>query len=90
MPETWATSSRLKMSVGSATTSCFLGRVDAAINLMHSAKKAVGVEQILVPGEREYLMSVEQKAHGIGYRQAIVDDLNAVAGELGIAGLTQT
>jgi LDH2 family malate/lactate/ureidoglycolate dehydrogenase len=66
----------------------FLQRVDAAIDLMHSAKKAAGVGQILVPGEREHLISVEQQAHGIRYQQAIVDDLNAVAGELGIAGLT--
>ena len=68
----------------------FLRRVDAAIDLMHSAKKATGVEQILVPGEREYLISVEQKANGISYRREIVDDLNAVAGELGVAALTQT
>jgi LDH2 family malate/lactate/ureidoglycolate dehydrogenase len=61
----------------------FEARVDAAIELMHSAKRSTGVDRILVPGEREHLIAQEQRAYGIAYPQAIVDDLNALAGELG-------
>lgn len=65
----------------------FEERVDSAIELMHSAARSPGVEHILVPGEREHLIAVEQRAHGIAYPRAIVDDLNALAGELGTTGL---
>jgi LDH2 family malate/lactate/ureidoglycolate dehydrogenase len=67
----------------------FERRVDAAIDLMHAAKKAPGVERVLVPGEREYLSALEQRAHGIGYPRAIVADLNILASELGIVSLAQ-
>ena len=65
----------------------FARRVDAAIDLMHAASKAPGVERILVPGEREHLIAIEQRAQGVGYPRAVVEDLNALAGELGVARL---
>lgn len=65
----------------------FEERVDAAIELMHSAKRTAGVDHILVPGEREHLIALEQRAHGIAYPRAIVDDLNALAAEFGTTPL---
>ena len=65
----------------------FEQHVDAAIDLMHEARKAPGTDRILVPGEREYLISIEQHAHGIAYPRALVQDLNALATEISLAGL---
>lgn len=62
-------------------------QVDAAIDLMHSAKRAPGVDRILVPGEREHLIALEQRAQGIRYPRAIVEDLNVIGRELGISSL---
>ena len=51
--------------------------------LMHSAKRPAGADHILVPGEREHLTALEQRAHGIAYPRAIVDDFNRALGAVG-------
>jgi LDH2 family malate/lactate/ureidoglycolate dehydrogenase len=69
-----------------AETSVFRSAVDNAIGLMRSAPRA-GIEQILVPGEREYRLAREQRSLGISYSNAIVRELDAVAAQLSVERL---
>ena len=67
----------------------FEREIDAAIELMHTARKAPGVERIFVPGEREHLRELEQMANGIRYPRKLIADLNALAADIGVRNLAE-
>ncbi len=62
----------------------FKARVDEAIDLMHSSKKAAGVEEIFVPGELEARAERKQRAEGVEYPEAVMQELVALSAELGV------
>lgn len=62
----------------------FRMRVDNAIDAMHGASRAAGVERILVPGELEAENEARQRADGISYPVDLVAELNDVGDELGV------
>ena len=65
----------------------FRERVDRAIDAMHSARRAPGVERILVPGELEAEVEARQRREGIPYPEALRSELNALGRTLGVGPL---
>lgn len=63
----------------------FKARMDRFIADIKAAKKRPGVEEILVPGERDYRLEQEYRAHGARLDAVVFDQLQALAGNLGIA-----
>ncbi len=60
----------------------FRRQVDRLVDTLKSAKRAPGVDEILVPGEIEDRKRTDALSAGIRMPASIVDELNALAGEL--------
>lgn len=70
----------------------YAGRMQKAINDIKGAKRAPGVEQIFLPGEREFIAKAENLARGVPIGPALAAELSAIASQydvplnLGLAG----
>ena len=62
----------------------FKGRMDEYIRIMKASELAPGTEEILMPGEIEFRKEKKQRAEGITLGASVVDEVVAVAVELGI------
>ena len=62
----------------------FKRRMDEMIEEIHSCKKAPGVEQILLPGERSGRAADRNAVEGIPLNRTVFDDLNDVAVRYGL------
>lgn len=62
----------------------FLANVRALANAIHALDPAPGVESVLLPGERGYVMSLERGQHGIPLAPATTKALLALAAKLGV------
>jgi L-2-hydroxycarboxylate dehydrogenase (NAD+) len=63
----------------------FRATMDDLIRRLKDAPKAVGQERIYVHGEKEYELTEDRAAHGALLHPKVVADLQAMAGEFGIA-----
>ena len=63
----------------------FKRRMDERIRSIKNSERLPGVEEILMPGERELKIERERRAHGIPLSVAVLDQVAAVAKELGVA-----
>jgi LDH2 family malate/lactate/ureidoglycolate dehydrogenase len=68
----------------------FKRSVDQIIREMRNSKKMPGVERIQVPGEQSHATWRERSAHGVPMNDALLNDLERVARELGIEELRRT
>ncbi len=68
----------------------FRERVDRAIDAMHSARRAAGVERILVPGELEAEVEATRRREGIPYPTALRSELDALGQSLGVGVLDES
>jgi LDH2 family malate/lactate/ureidoglycolate dehydrogenase len=59
-------------------------RMRKAIQELQSVKKASGVEQIYLPGEREYLLLQQRRRQGIPISPAVFQDLQEIGSRYGI------
>lgn len=64
----------------------FKARVDELVRTMRGAQRLPGVDAIRVPGERSFAIARERRASGVPMRQAVLQSLDQLARELGIAG----
>jgi LDH2 family malate/lactate/ureidoglycolate dehydrogenase len=62
-------------------------RVDTLIRDVRSSEPAEGHERVYVPGEIEHVTCERRRREGIPLPRALVDELGAFAGELGVAPL---
>jgi len=62
-------------------------RIAALAAMLRSGKKAQGVDEILLPGEPEARQAVLRSGAGIGLPGNVIEDLRAVAVDLGIVPL---
>jgi LDH2 family malate/lactate/ureidoglycolate dehydrogenase len=58
--------------------------MDVLIRDVRSSERAVGVERIYVPGEPEHELRSQRLRDGIPLPGAIVKELHALAGEVGV------
>jgi len=65
----------------------FRANVDALIESIAALPRAEGVERIFLPGERGDAVLAEREVHGIPLPRKVAQDLNKLAGELGVAPL---
>jgi LDH2 family malate/lactate/ureidoglycolate dehydrogenase/quinol monooxygenase YgiN len=63
----------------------FKARMDAMIRMIRSSKLAPGVERMIIPGEPELESSRQRSVDGIPLATSVLDQLNALARELGSA-----
>ncbi len=76
------------VNVGALTdVTAFEKRVDDAIDLMKSAKRAEGTKEILVPGEPEARKMEEQMRDGIEYPVELIVKVAALSKGIGVAPL---
>lgn len=68
----------------------FRRSVDQIIREMRNSKKMPGVERIQVPGEQSHATWRARSARGIPLNDALLNDLERVAGELGVEKLRRT
>lgn len=66
----------------------FKRSVDDIIREIRSSKKMPGVEQLRVPGEQSHATWMERCALGIPLNDVLLNDLQRVASDLGIEGLS--
>jgi LDH2 family malate/lactate/ureidoglycolate dehydrogenase len=62
----------------------FKRRMDQRIRSIKDSERLPGVDEILMPGERELTLERERRAHGIPLSVAVLDQVAAVAKELGV------
>lgn len=62
----------------------FTARMDAAIDRIKACRRAPGVDEILVPGERSHRTRQRNLAEGVPVDDATVKELRALAGELNV------
>lgn len=62
----------------------FKTRVKNLVNLVKGAELAQGVRQVFVPGEKEWLCSLERRRAGIPLRKQVVAELTVVAKDIGL------
>jgi LDH2 family malate/lactate/ureidoglycolate dehydrogenase len=62
----------------------FKERMDAFIDTMKASELAPGFEEVLMPGEIEFRKEAKQRAEGIVLEPKVVDEVLAVARELGV------
>ncbi len=62
----------------------FKQRMDERIRSIKASERLPGVEEILMPGERELRLERERRTHGIPHNVAVLDQVAAVARELGV------
>jgi LDH2 family malate/lactate/ureidoglycolate dehydrogenase len=63
----------------------FKQRMDEYIREMKASERAPGFDEILMPGEIEFRNEERQRAEGIQLSRSVVDEVLAVAAEIGIA-----
>jgi LDH2 family malate/lactate/ureidoglycolate dehydrogenase len=68
----------------------FKRSTDNVIREMRESKKMPGVERIQIPGEQSHATWLERSALGIPLNDALLNNLQQVAAELGIQGLRDT
>jgi L-2-hydroxycarboxylate dehydrogenase (NAD+) len=68
----------------------FKRSVDQIIREMRNSKKMPGVERIQLPGEQSHATWRARSARGIPLTDALLNDLERVAGELGVEKLKRT
>ena len=61
----------------------FKARMDVMIRMIRSSKLAPGVERMIIPGEPEVESSRQRSVDGIPLATSVLDQLNALARELG-------
>jgi LDH2 family malate/lactate/ureidoglycolate dehydrogenase len=66
----------------------FKRSVDEVIREMRNSRRMPGVERIRLPGEQSHAAWLERSALGIPLNDALLNDLQRVASELGIEGLS--
>lgn len=66
----------------------FKSRADKFIRELKASNKAQGVDEILMPGEREFALKQARKQNGIPLSSELVDQINRVATDLGIKPLS--
>ena len=66
----------------------FKRRVEEAVAYIKNGRKAEGVSEILVPGERSQRVCARQMAEGIVYPAEVIEDLCTISKEVG-AGIPQ-
>jgi L-2-hydroxycarboxylate dehydrogenase (NAD+) len=69
-----------------AAVEAFKRRVDELIREFRNSKRMPGVDHIRVPGEQSHAIWLERKALGIPLNEALVDDLQRLATQLGMEG----
>ena len=62
----------------------FMERVDRYVDLLKTAPRATGVDEILVPGERSHRIREERLRDGIPLHQRLAENLVGLGGEIGI------
>ena len=60
-------------------------RMDQRIRSIKDSARLPGVEEILMPGERELRLERERRKNGIPLSVAVLDQVAALAKELGVA-----
>lgn len=65
----------------------FLCRMDHMVGEIKGSPKAQGVEEILIPGERRFNKAIVRTREGIPISPQLLEELNKLAGELGITPL---
>jgi LDH2 family malate/lactate/ureidoglycolate dehydrogenase len=63
----------------------FTDRIDELVDRVHASRRAPGVDRILVPGERGYLIAREREREGIALTSERADALRRLADELDLA-----
>lgn len=63
----------------------FKAKMDAMIREIKNCRLAPGADQILLPGEREFITAAENQAKGIPLAGSVITDLNALARKYGTA-----
>ena len=66
----------------------FKRSVDEVIREMRNSKKMAGVERIRVPGEQSHTTWLERSAKGIPMNETLFRDLQRLASDLGVEGLS--
>lgn len=66
----------------------FKRSVDRVAREMRDSKKMAGVERIRLPGEQSHATFVERSAAGVPLNATLLKDLNRLASELGIDGIS--
>jgi LDH2 family malate/lactate/ureidoglycolate dehydrogenase len=59
-------------------------RIRKAINDIKNVKKAPGVEEIYLPGEREYLLLQERRRNGVPLSRGVFEDLRKIGSRFGV------
>ena len=67
----------------------FRAHVDRLIDDVHHSELAPGFERVAVPGELEAERRADRLAHGIPLSDALVEELDIMAGELGCPPLSR-
>jgi len=62
----------------------FKNRMDAYIDIMKASERVPGVDEILMPGELEFRREKKQRAEGLILSRSVIDEVIAVARDLGI------
>jgi LDH2 family malate/lactate/ureidoglycolate dehydrogenase len=65
----------------------FQQRIGEMVELLRSCPTAPGAERVYVPGELEHATAQLRRAEGIPIHRVLLDELNALAAELGVAPL---
>lgn len=65
----------------------FRQRIDRAIDVIHSSRRAPGVDRILVPGEAEAEVEARQRREGISYPATLLVELNMLGRLLGVGSI---
>jgi LDH2 family malate/lactate/ureidoglycolate dehydrogenase len=68
----------------------FKARVDTVVREMRASERMPGVERIWLPGEQSHLRRQQNEREGIALPPALLAQLDAIAGELGIPTLHNT
>lgn len=62
-------------------------RLQTLMDELHSSRKAVGQKCIYVPGEKEFSKAEERSRNGIPVNGKTIEELNEIAGAVGIEGV---
>lgn len=68
----------------------FKRSVDEVIREMRNSKRMPDVAHIRLPGEQSHATWLERSAHGVPLNDALIDNLQRLATELGVEGLRET
>jgi LDH2 family malate/lactate/ureidoglycolate dehydrogenase len=75
----------IALNIGSfIDVASFKSRMDEYIRVMKASELAPGFKEVLMPGEIEFRNETRQRAEGIALSQSVVDEVVAVARDLGL------